>query len=129
MATTKITYGRVTWTDIVHPTPTDVENLAEEYPFIHPLNLEDLLSPIERPKLDQDDQYLFVVLHFPVWDPQQRLTRGRNQRREQYAWSEHVAPLSRPPGMWTSYSATPRRGRSDHLSWRGSKRVTLPSSA
>ncbi len=77
MATTQITYGRVTWTDIVYPTPMDVESLAEEYPFIHPLNLEDLLSPIERPKLDEDDQYLFVVLHFPVWDSQQRLTRAR----------------------------------------------------
>jgi len=72
-----MTYGRVTWTNIVQPTPDDVKNLGEVYPYIHPLNLEDLLSPIERPKLDEDENYLFVVMHFPLWDPIQRLTRPR----------------------------------------------------
>jgi magnesium transporter len=51
--------------------------LSKAYPYIHPLNLEDLLSPIERPKMDEDDNYIFIVLHFPLWDPQQRLTRPR----------------------------------------------------
>lgn len=77
MATNQITYGRVTWTDIIHPTANDIEQLAEEYPYIHPLNLEDVRSPIERPKLDQDDDYLFVVFHFPLWDGTSRLTRSR----------------------------------------------------
>jgi len=77
MAIQKLSYGRVTWTDIVRPTPTDVEDLAREYPYIHPLNLEDLLSPIERPKIDEDEHYLFVVMHFPLWDASQRLTRAR----------------------------------------------------
>jgi len=73
----KMTYGRVTWTNIVQPTPEDVRIVGEEYPYIHPLNLEDLLSPIERPKLDEDENYLFIVMHFPLWDPIQRLTRAR----------------------------------------------------
>lgn len=69
-------YDRVTWTNIVHPTPDDVEALRLEYPYIHPLNLEDILSPMERPKIDEDDDYLFVVLQFPQWDPVQRLSRA-----------------------------------------------------
>jgi magnesium transporter len=77
MSIERITYGRVTWTNIVQPTPDDVNTIGEEFPFIHPLNLEDLLSPIERPKLDEDEQYLFVVMHFPVWDAAQGLTRAR----------------------------------------------------
>jgi len=77
MPTTTITYGRVTWIDVIHPVPDDIAMIADKYPFIHPLNLEDLLSPIERPKLDEDEHYLFVVLHFPLWDPQRRLTRAR----------------------------------------------------
>ncbi len=76
MATKKITHGRVTWTNIVQPNRDDVEALGEIYPYIHPLNLEDLRSRIERPKLDQDESYLFVVLHFPLWDETQRLTRA-----------------------------------------------------
>ena len=77
MAIHKLSYGRVTWTDIVRPTSGDVADLAREYPYVHPLNLEDLLSPIERPKIDEDEHYLFVVMHFPLWDSSQRLTRAR----------------------------------------------------
>ncbi|GAB4521246.1 MAG: magnesium/cobalt transporter CorA [Anaerolineae bacterium] len=77
MPTETITYGKAMWTNIVHPNPTDVQKLAQAYPYLHPLNLEDLLSPIERPKIDEDENYLFVVMHFPLWDSQQRLTRAR----------------------------------------------------
>lgn len=77
MATTTLTHGRVTWTNIVHPNSEDLAALREEHPYIHPLNFEDLLSPIERPKLDEDENYLFVVLHFPLWDAERRLTRAR----------------------------------------------------
>jgi len=77
MTTYKLKHNRVTWTNIIHPTPDDVEALRADYPFIHPLNLEDILSPMERPKLDEDDDYLFLVLHFPQWDPVQRLSRSK----------------------------------------------------
>lgn len=77
MATYTLTYGRVTWLNIVQPTPADVERLRELYPYIHPLNLEDIRSPLERPKIDEDDDYLFVVMHFPYWDARQALTRAK----------------------------------------------------
>lgn len=77
MTTYRLHHNRVTWTNIIHPTPDDVESLRADYPFVHPLNLEDILSPMERPKLDEDDDYLFLVLHFPQWDPVQRLTRSK----------------------------------------------------
>jgi len=36
----------------------------------HPLDIEDVLSRRQRPKIDEytEDGYLFVVLHFPVYD-------------------------------------------------------------
>jgi magnesium transporter len=77
MTTYKMKHDRVIWTNIIHPTPDDIEALRQEYSYLHPLNLEDILSPIERPKLDEDENYLFVVLHFPLWDPVQRLSRAR----------------------------------------------------
>lgn len=76
MTTYQITHGRVTWLNIVQPTSADVEALRQAYPLIHPLNLEDLMSPLERPKIDEDDSYLFVVMHFPLWDPRLRLSRA-----------------------------------------------------
>jgi magnesium transporter len=72
-----LSHDRTKWIDLISPTPQDVDAIGTTYPYIHPLNLEDLLSPIERPKLDLDEDYLFVVLHFPLWDAAQRLTRAR----------------------------------------------------
>ena len=77
MATRTLSHGRTKWIDVTCPTPQDIDTIGKTYPYIHPLNLEDLLSPIERPKLDPDEDYLFVVLHFPLWDATQRLTRAR----------------------------------------------------
>lgn len=70
-----IQHGRVTWTNVAHVTPEDIETLRESYPHFHPLDLEDLQSRIERPKIDEYEDYLFVVMHFPLWDPVQRISR------------------------------------------------------
>jgi magnesium transporter len=63
--------------NIVQPTPYDVEYLRKAHPEIHPLHLEDVLSPMERPKIDDQDDYVFLVMHFPYWDPVLRLSRPR----------------------------------------------------
>ena len=76
MAIQTLHYGRVAWTNIEHVTPEDMQILRETYPHFHPLDLEDLQSRIERPKLDEYDDYLFVVMHFPLWDPVQRVSRA-----------------------------------------------------
>src|SRR5204863_6020472 len=34
----------------------------------HPLDLEDVQSKRQRPKIDEYPDYLFIVLHFPVYD-------------------------------------------------------------
>jgi magnesium transporter len=77
MAIKTLIHGRVTWLNIVQATPADVDELHVLYPYFHPLNLEDVQSYIERPKIDEDEDYLFVVMHFPHWDPQKSLSRAR----------------------------------------------------
>jgi magnesium transporter len=77
MTTYQISLPRATWINIVDPTLADVELLRQAYPYIHPLHLEDVLSRLERPKIDDDEQYIFVVLHFPYWDEDKRLSRPR----------------------------------------------------
>lgn len=77
MAIYQLSSPRATWINIINPTPRDVDSLHRAYPYIHPLNLEDLLSPMERPKIDDDDEYIFLVLQFPVWDDVKRLSRSR----------------------------------------------------
>lgn len=75
MTTYTLRHNRLTWTNIVRATPEDVAKLRDDYPHFHPLDLEDLLSRIERPKIDEYVDYLFVVMQFPIWDPVQRISR------------------------------------------------------
>ena len=60
------------WVKIDRPGAPESEWLQQNFDF-HPLDLEDVLSRNQRPKIDKYDDYLFIVLHFPVFDP----ARGR----------------------------------------------------
>lgn len=75
MATHIIQTDRVTWTNIVQPTPEDIEQLGRRYPQFHPLNLGDCLTELEFPKLDHYDHYLFIVTQLPLWDRESRICR------------------------------------------------------
>lgn len=68
-----VTYGKLTWTYIEKPGDQDVEYLAQHFDF-HPLNLDDVVSRVQRPKIDEYDDHLFIVLHFPVFDKENRVT-------------------------------------------------------
>jgi magnesium transporter len=68
-----VTWGELTWVNIEQPTRLETDYLAENYPF-HPLDLDDCLSRIQRPKIDVYDDYLFLVFHFPVFNPEARVT-------------------------------------------------------
>ena len=68
-----LTWGDLTWVNIEKPTERETEYLAQNYPF-HPLDLDDCLSRIQRPKIDEYKDYLFLVFHFPVFNKEARLT-------------------------------------------------------
>jgi magnesium transporter len=55
------------WANIERPRPADRAWLEEHFDF-HPLDYEDVFSRNQRPKVDEYDGYLFVVLHFPAFD-------------------------------------------------------------
>ncbi|HEU5477617.1 MAG TPA: magnesium transporter CorA family protein [Gaiellaceae bacterium] len=66
--------GGVTWVHLLTPTGGEAQLLANRFGW-HPLDIEDVLSRRQRPKVDvydaEDDGtggYLFTVLHFPVYD-------------------------------------------------------------
>ncbi len=63
--------GGVTWVHLLAPTAGEAQLLANRFGW-HPLDIEDVLSRRQRPKVDvyddDDDGYLFTVLHFPVYD-------------------------------------------------------------
>jgi magnesium transporter len=58
----------LTWINLNAPTATEAAALAQRFGW-HPLDLEDVLSKRQRPKIDDyPDEYLFIVLHFPFYD-------------------------------------------------------------
>jgi magnesium transporter len=57
----------LTWVHLDAPTLEEASQLAERFGW-HPLDLEDVLSRRQRPKVDEYPDYLFGVLHFPVYD-------------------------------------------------------------
>ena len=68
-----VTWGDLTWVNVVAPTERETEYLAQNYPF-HPLDLDDCLSRVQRPKIDEYKDYLFLVLHFPIFNIESRVT-------------------------------------------------------
>ena len=68
-----VTSGKLTWIYIEKPTAQEVEYLRQHFQF-HPLNLDDVVSRVQRPKIDGYDDHLFIVLHFPVFDKENRVT-------------------------------------------------------
>ena len=68
-----IIHGKLTWIYIEKPSISDIEYLDEHFKF-HPLNLDDVLSRVQRPKIDGYEDHLFIVLHFPVFNKENRVT-------------------------------------------------------
>ena len=64
---TELSANGLTWINLSVPDAEGAEELAERFEW-HELDIEDVLSKRQRPKIDEYPDYLFVVLHFPVYD-------------------------------------------------------------
>jgi len=63
----EIIYENNRWINIINPKEKDLANLKKKYKF-HKLDLEDCLQEAQRPKIDEYEKYLFIVLQFPVYN-------------------------------------------------------------
>ena len=57
----------LTWVHVTAPDQEIATELAARFGW-HPLDVEDILSKRQRPKVDDYPEYLFAVLHFPWYD-------------------------------------------------------------
>ncbi len=71
-----IKIGRLRWLHIKDPSEDDFEHLDATYHF-HPLDIEDCRQANQRSKIDIYDDYYFLILHFPVFDRQNRFIKTR----------------------------------------------------
>lgn len=63
----ELSAGGLTWVHLDRPDSKAAHELAERFGW-HALDVEDVLSKRQRPKIDEYPDYLFAVLHFPVYD-------------------------------------------------------------
>lgn len=62
-----LTHKGITWHDDPEPSEKDLLALQKKYNF-HELDIEDCLSEHERPKVEEYDEYLFLVFHIPYFN-------------------------------------------------------------
>jgi len=55
--------GLVLWVDLDHPTPEETKALLEGVFQFHPLAIEDCVQPNSLPKVEDYEDYLFIVTH------------------------------------------------------------------
>jgi magnesium transporter len=65
----RISHSGLEWLNVEAPSVLERAWLVEHYDF-HPLDIEDVMSRNQRPKIDEYPDYLFIVLHFPIFDKQ-----------------------------------------------------------
>jgi len=68
-----IQQGDLTWVDISDPSEEAKKFLTENYKF-HPMDIEDCFSRRQLSKVDEYENYLFIVFHFPVYDKVTKLS-------------------------------------------------------
>lgn len=59
--------GSLKWQHITSPSEDDFRYLLDNFNF-HPLDIEDCRGTNQRPKIDEYDDYYFLILHFPYFD-------------------------------------------------------------
>jgi magnesium transporter len=99
------------WINIERPRAADRAWLEEHFDF-HPLDYEDVLSRNQRPKVDEYEGYLFVVLHFPRFD--KAVGRLGAAELDVFIGPDYVVTLPNEPLQPLEYLFERCRTREDH---------------
>jgi len=67
----KIFEGKIFWIDIVSPDKEDLDYLKNNF-HLHPLIIEELKNTSSRTKAEVYDDYVFLVLHLPSWNLEEK---------------------------------------------------------
>ncbi len=67
----------ISWISLVHPGKEDIDELARRFPDIHPVVIEELLTPTMRQRVENYDNHLFMVFYFPSFLGAEKKTIAR----------------------------------------------------
>ncbi|MFZ5879800.1 MAG: magnesium/cobalt transporter CorA [Chloroflexota bacterium] len=110
------------WVDFSGETPEDSLPILQAFDF-HPLAIDDALQESHSPKVDDWDEYLYIVLNYMMVDPanweaeidELDIFVGRN-----YIVTHHDQPMDFLDEVWSLYQRDARHAHegSDHLLYR-----------
>ncbi len=63
----EIKTNKMKWIYLTNNSKREIDYLRNHFSF-HPLDLEDCLSPAQRPKLDEYQNYIFMIMSFPYFN-------------------------------------------------------------
>ncbi|MFC1973811.1 magnesium transporter CorA family protein [Chloroflexota bacterium] len=112
-----VKWQKLTWVNIEKPTEVETDYLAQHYPF-HTLDLDDCLSKMQMPKIDEYEEYLFMVFHFPVFNPHARVTTSNQVSiflGEEYLITLHTGDLKPLVTLFKSCQSN-ERAREEYMS-------------
>ena len=108
--------GEMLWIDLQAFTESDLNLLAQRFGF-HPLAIEDCLQPSLRAKLDEYDDYLFIVAHSFAYNgsgnPQVTFGEVDAFVGKNYLVTVHREPVAAVAAVWKRFaaaSASPQHG-------------------
>jgi magnesium transporter len=70
---TIIKHDKLTWIDVEKPTAQDILFFKEKF-NLHPLVLDEFTSPSQRPRAEEFENCLYIVIHVPLFDRRKRVT-------------------------------------------------------
>jgi len=112
-----ISEGKLSWIYIEKPSSNEVKFLDQHFNF-HPLNLDDVLSRAQRPKIDEYKDHLFIILHFPVFDRENSITRSSEVDifiGENYVVTVHCSANLKPLSKFFHECQTLEKSRQTYL--------------
>lgn len=63
----EIKNSHLTWMHVCAPNQKQAQDIGARF-GLHPLDAKDILPPLQRPKLEDRDHYIFLILLFPIYN-------------------------------------------------------------
>ncbi len=88
--------GLLIWVDLFEPTPEETTSILEDVFSFHPLAIEDCLSVSRYPKIEDYEDYLFLVMHAVAFNKEEqfRTTELDFFIGKSFLVTHHSEPLS-----------------------------------
>jgi magnesium transporter len=97
LATLRTEPGALLWVDLSQPTDEEIKQVLETTFAFHPLAIEDCVADSPFPKLEEYEDYLYLVMHAVVSTEQPALHHDRGGYLSRPQFSGHLPPTAPPP--------------------------------